>query len=67
MDEQKELLRYFMKETNKRFDTIERKLDDHANKSYDEIQRLKKFKFTWTGGIVVMNIIITAAMAYLIK
>lgn len=59
----KEFLEYFMEETNKRFDKLEVLLQSVADKNFHEIEKLKKFKFTWTGGLIAVNAIITIAIA----
>lgn len=60
--EQKALLRYFINETNKRFDKLDKKLDEYGKSNHEEIQHLKKFKFTWTGGLIVLNVLISTAV-----
>lgn len=56
MEEHKELVNYFISETNKRIDRLETKV-------MVEFDDLKKFKYTWTGGLIVINALIGYVIA----
>lgn len=68
------ITRYFIQVTGEKFKALDRqfeklndKLDKHADKTAVQLDELKKFKFTWTGGIVVLNAVITLLIALFLR
>lgn len=59
---EREIVDYFIKATTSKFNRLDDRMDEMEKRIHAKIDELQRFKFTWTGGLVMFNAMITVIL-----